>query len=272
MKPLLARLGVASLVIGALLIVAWYFIERAEKPRHTARDPRSTDKDAREALPQSASSVASERRSGAQSASRPRMSGVSAAAALQQIGEVSQRLMPDGYRGIFIGMPLADLRAVRGGIHRGRESSEGREIWEEDDPNGARVVYFLSTHGLLEQVQFMSRLDAVEELGPHFTALQRRYGAPTGVWDCPETEEAPPLRRITWRREGASLMEAVLMYGRTISVTLVVAPTEDIGAALQRSRCSPVQGPEQLAQFPVARELRGERSTFIREIRRDGGR
>jgi hypothetical protein len=67
------------------------------------------------------------------------------------------------------------------------------------------------------------------------------------------------------------MMEAVLIYGQTVSITLVVAPTEDIGAALQRSRCAPVQNAQQLAAFPVARELRGERSTFLREVHRDGG-
>ncbi|MFO0561131.1 MAG: hypothetical protein U0269_24145 [Polyangiales bacterium] len=258
MKELFVRLGGALAIIGALAGGTWWLINGGD-----GRSGASAASDA-------GASAQTEPEPDA-GASRPRVSGLTAAATLQQIGEASQRLLPDGYNGIFIGMRLSDLRAVRRGIQRSQQARAQGQLWEEDDHSGARVLYLLSQSELLEQVQFMSRLEGTSELAPHFTALQQRYGAPTGVWDCPETDEAPPLRRFTWRREGASMMEAVLIYGSTVSLTLVVAATEDIGAALQRSRCAPVQSAQQLAAFPVARELRGERSTFIRELPRDGG-
>jgi hypothetical protein len=257
-KELVVRLGAAIVVIGAMTAGVWLAIN--------ASDPPASSADAST----SASSAANETERDAGVAPR-RMSGNAAAAAMQQIGEASQRLLPEGYNGIFIGMSLRDLRQVRRAIQRSNQPRPNGQVWEEDDASGARVVYVLSSNELLEQVQFMSRLDNPDELGPHFSALQQRYGTPTGIWDCPETEEAPTLRRFTWRREGASMMEAVLIYGQTVSITLVVAPTEDIGAALQRSRCAPVQNAQQLAAFPVALELRGERSTFLREVHRDGG-
>jgi len=260
MKELFVRLGGALAIIGALTGGTWWLINGGD-----SRSGASAASDAGAAVP---AQTEPERDAGS---IRPRVSGLTAAATLQQIGEASQRLLPEGYNGVFIGMRLSDLRAVRRSIQRSQQARAQGQIWEEDDSSGARVLYLLSQSELLEQVQFMSRLEGPSELAPHFTALQQRYGAPTGVWDCPETDEAPPLRRFTWRREGASMMEAVLIYGNTVSLTLVIAPTEDIGAALQRSRCAPVQSAQQLAAFPVARELRGERSTFIRELPRDGG-
>lgn len=257
MKDLIVRLGGALIVIGALTAGAWWLIDGS------ASTTGSANADAGAGAPREAQGDAG--------ATRPRVSGLTAAATLQQIGEASQRLLPEDYNGIFVGMRLSELRTVRRGMQRSQQARAQGQLWEEDDSSGARVLYLISQSELLEQVQFMSRLEGTSELAPHFTALQQRYGAPTGVWDCPETDEAPPLRRFTWRREGASMMEAVLIYGNTVSLTLVVAATEDVGAALQRSRCAPVQSAQQLAAFPVARELRGERSTFIRELHRDGG-
>ena len=256
MRELVARLGVAFAVIGAMSGGVWWALNQGgpSQPSSAQRDASASDDASEAAEP------------------RARTTGVSAASALQSIGEASQRLLPEGYTGIFLGMQLRDLRQVRRAIQRSNTQRERGEVWEEDDAeSGARVVYVLTESGLLSQVQFMSQLENVEQLAPHFTALQRRYGSPTGIWDCPETEQTPPMRRFTWRREGASLMEAVLIHGNTISITLMVSPTEDIGAALQRSQCSPVQNAQQLASFPVARQLRGERTTFIREVHRDGG-
>ncbi|MBL8677777.1 MAG: hypothetical protein JNK05_01325 [Myxococcales bacterium] len=264
MKDLLTRLAGALVVIGAALGLGWWLLNRADGPSAGTTRDAGAPTQSREPVANGSNEP--------RDAGRRSMSGVSAAAELQRIGEQSQRLMPEGYRDIYVGMPLADLRRVRRTIQRSRATAAGGSLWEEDDPNGARVVYVVSEGNLVTQVQFMSRLDDPNGLGPHFAALQQTYGRPTGIWDCPETQEAPPLRRFTWRREGASLMEAVLIHGNTVSITLVVSPTEDIGAALQYSRCAPVQNADQLARFPVAGELRGERSTFVRELQRDAGR
>jgi hypothetical protein len=107
-------------------------------------------------------------------------------------------------------------------------------------------------------VQVLSRLVDVASLRGHFEALRARYGDPTGFWDCPEREDASPVRRITWRGEHATLMEAILVYGGRASVTLVVSANEDVARALAASACTPVTS-ETLARWPVARVLRGER-------------
>jgi hypothetical protein len=261
-KELVVRLAVATAVIGAMTTGAWWVINRPDTPASaTVADAGTGASTGTEATGNSDGD-----------AGRPRLSENQARSALQQIGEVSQRLMPDGYTNIFLGMPLPDLRAERRRIQRETEArADGQQVWAEDDPNGARVVYLVSQHGLLTQVQFMSRIEGTEGLAPHFAALQQKYGRPTGIWDCPETAESSPMRRFTWRREGASMMEAVLIHGQSVSITLVVTPTEDVATALQRSRCAPVQSAEQLERFPVAGELRGERTNFIREIRPDAG-
>jgi hypothetical protein len=49
-------------------------------------------------------------------------------------------------------------------------------------------------------------------------------------------------------------------------VTLVIAPNDDIARALQRSQCHPVRSPEEIARFPIATEIRGDRQDFVREV------
>ncbi len=193
---------------------------------------------------------------------------------LAQIAETSHGLMPEGFDRLYVSMPLDSLQRIRTSVRQEHgalaQRDDTQQVWAEDDPGGARVIYLVAPRSqLVTQVQFMSRLQHTEELGPHFRALQDRYGQPTGVWDCPETPTTSPMRRFTWRREGSSLMEAVLIYGSTIAITLIIAATEDIGAALRRGGCQPVQGNEALARFPVARELRGTQETFVRELHRD---
>jgi hypothetical protein len=253
-KELLVRLALALVVIGSLTAGAWWLVERGAGPAPDA----NRDGGVGSQVPADASPAA--------------MTEGQARSELQRIGEVSQRLMPEGYEQVFLGMSLQDLRAERRRIQRENEARpDGQQLWAEDDPSGARVVYLVSTRGLLTQVQFMSRIDGTDGLAPHFAALNQRYGRPTGIWDCPESADSSPVRRFTWRREGASVMEAVLIHGQSVSLTLIVSPTEDVGAALQRARCEPVRTPEQLQRFPVAGELRGARTNFVREVLRDAG-
>ncbi|MEI8254447.1 MAG: hypothetical protein WCJ30_02120 [Deltaproteobacteria bacterium] len=199
------------------------------------------------------------------------VTGRAAQAMLEQIARQSRGLMPEGYAGLYLSMPLDELRRLRPRIQRdGRPRPDAIEVWEEDDPNGAHVIYLVSpVASLLEQVQFASRLDDARQFPAHLQAVTARYGTPTGIWDCPQTEEASPVRRFTWRHEGASVMEATLIAGDRVAVTLVVASNEDIGNALTRSRCESVRTVEQLERLPVASEIRGERREFVREIVRD---
>jgi hypothetical protein len=204
----------------------------------------------------------------------PGTSAERAAAELRSIADASRSLMPEGYEGVYLSMPVAELHSTRPQARRNPEMRrrDGLEVWEEDDASGARVMYLVAIGAQrLAQVQFASQLTSTDQLRPHFEAMSHRYGRATGMWDCPETDEAPPLRRFTWRREGASVMEAVLIYGRSIGLTLIVAGNGDIGGALGRSRCHPVaRGDEE--RFPVAQQLRGEQRPLLRMLPpRDGG-
>lgn len=182
--------------------------------------------------------------------------------ALQAIAEDSARLMPGEFRGVWIGMDReALLRARRGArpVTRG-----GVSAFEEDTPDGAQVIWRMSpTAAVLTQAQFLSRLDNADQMLPHFAAMRARYGEPTGFWDCPESPDVAPIRRITWRGEHATVMEAVLVYRGGVSLTLVVAATDDVARALRRSACHPVTR-ETAAAWPVARELRGEQIPIVR--------
>ncbi len=179
--------------------------------------------------------------------------------ALQGIAAESTRWMPDDLRGAYLGMPLAELRSLRAGLHPARGAQAEAPLWEETLASGARVIAHVAPRlDVLVKVQVLSRLDDVAALRGHFEALRARYGEPTGFWDCPERADASPVRRITWRGEHASLMEAILVYGGRASVTLVVSANEDVARALAASACTPVTS-ETLARWPVARVLRGER-------------
>ena len=179
--------------------------------------------------------------------------------ALDGIATESARWMPAELRGIYLGMTVTELRTVRPAMHEGRGSRADAPLWEETLASGARVVAQVAPRApVLVKVQVLSRLEEVAALRGHFEALRARYGDPTGFWDCPERADASPVRRITWRGERLTLMEAILVYGGGASVTLVVSTSDDVARALGASACSPVTA-ETLARWPIARVLRGER-------------
>lgn len=178
---------------------------------------------------------------------------------LREIAEESARWMPDELRGVYVGMPLVELQRVRPRLRPGRASRPEAPHWEETLDGGARVVVQVAPRiDVVLKVQVLSRLEDVTALRGHFEALRSRYGDPTGFWDCPERDDASPVRRITWRGARTTLMEAILVYGGGASVTLVVSANDDVARALAASACTPVTQ-ETLAHWPIARVLRGER-------------
>ncbi len=183
----------------------------------------------------------------------------SARVALTEIATESVRWMPDELHGVYLGMTVAALRATRPGMHEGRGSRADAPLWEETLASGARVVAQVAPRApVLVKLQVLSRLEQVAALRGHFEALRARYGNPTGFWDCPESADSSPVRRITWQGERVTLMEAILVYGGGASVTLVVSANEDVARALGASACVPVTA-DTLARWPIARVLRGER-------------
>jgi hypothetical protein len=183
--------------------------------------------------------------------------------ALQGVANRSHALMPPGFEALWLAMPVEDLRRLR---PRASPAQGMDTHLEETTEEGARVVYLTAPPGIVTQVQFLSRLTSTEELLPHFQALRARYGEPTGFWDCPEAPDRSPVRRITWRREHASVMEAILVYAGRVSVTLVVAATGDVASALARSQCRPVTR-QSLDAWPVAQELRGRQTPLTPTMR-----
>lgn len=179
--------------------------------------------------------------------------------ALAGIAAESARWMPDELRGVYLGMSVAELRRARPAMREGRGGRTDAPLWEETLESGARVVAQVAPRpSVLVKVQMLSRLEDVGALRGHFEALRARYGDPTGFWDCPERETVSPVRRITWRGERVTLMEAILVYGGGASVTLVVSANDDVARALTASACTPVTSAT-LARWPIARVLRGER-------------
>lgn len=170
---------------------------------------------------------------------------------VRKLAEESATLMPEMLRGVALGMLVQEVKAVRPGMARSTSKSDPQlVIWEEHLPNGAQVLYgFLREAERLLQVQVLSQVPDADAIGQHLSAMSQRYGTPTGVWDCPQTEGVP-TRRFTWRKTHVTVADIFLVYPAGASITLFIAPTDTMGNSLQRSRCAPVPR-ERIAEFPV---------------------
>jgi len=164
----------------------------------------------------------------------------------------SAGLMPPGLGPVALGMHRDEVRRLRRAMEPGRTQGDPDKIFfEEQLPNGASVMYGFQKRGLrLTQIQVLSLLPNVEALGPHLVAMNETYGSPTGVWDCPDAEGVP-TRRFTWRRSLVTVADVFLIFRGRISVTFYLAPSEVIGASLQRARCTPVPR-DRIGEFPIA--------------------
>lgn len=174
--------------------------------------------------------------------------------ALAQLREASAPEIPEVIAGVTLAMTIDEVRAAR------RDASirpstarhdDGLHFFEEDLPNGARVMYGLDDETeRLAQVQILSLVPTVQAIAPHLAAMHERYGPPTGVWDC-EPEGALPTRRFSWRREHVAVADVILVYGDRVSITLYVTTPQRMGASIYRSSCRPTPT-DQIERFPTA--------------------
>lgn len=219
--PALIFLGFALLVAGVVLYL---------------RVSEAAEEDARRAL--------DARHAAEQRASAERL--------LERVREESVALVPPMLRGVQLGMSERELAVVRPASARDPRNRDPDMLFRTENlPNGASVVYGLELRSLrLAQLQVLSLLPSASALGQHLTAMNETYGRPTGYWDCPDTGGVP-TRRFTWRKSALTVMDVFLIYRGRVSLTLYLAPTESIGASLQRSHCRPVP-PADFERFPVA--------------------
>jgi hypothetical protein len=174
--------------------------------------------------------------------------------ALAELREASAPEIPDVIHGVTLAMTLEEVRAARpdANVHASTaHHDEGLHFFEEDLPNGARVMYgFDDETDRLAQIQILSLVPTVNAITPHLAAMHERYGPPTGVWDC-EPEGALPTRRFSWRRERVAIADVLLVYGDRVSITLYVTTPERMGASIYRSSCHPTPT-DQIERFPTA--------------------
>lgn len=171
----------------------------------------------------------------------------------EELSEESTELLHDVLPGVALGASLDAVRAARapGTIAASTSHADpGFELYEEQMPNGAEVVYgFDEGSHQLARVQVLSMLPTLEGLAPHLTAMHERYGAPSGIWDCADAGGIS-TRRFTWRRSHVGLADIVLLYGTRISLTLYVTSNEQMSASLRRAGCAPM-APDAIEQFPT---------------------
>lgn len=170
--------------------------------------------------------------------------------------EESTALMPEALSGVALGMTVEEVRATGHRIDPTppRPPAPGAPVlamYEERLQNGAQIMFgFSEETGHLQQVQVLSLLPRLEAISLHLQAMNERYGTPSGVWDCPDTQGLP-TRRFTWRHAQTAISDVFLVYNGRASVTLYIATPETIGTSLRMSHCTPVPR-ERLDQFPTA--------------------
>ena len=219
--PALAFLGIALLAAG--VVVSMRMAEAAEEDARHAADERH----------------AAEQR-------------VRAEQLIERVRDESTALIPGALRGVQIGMHERELQTIRPRSIRDPRNRDPNMLFRTEDlPNGASVVYGLDIRSLrVVQLQVLSLLPSASALAPHLTTMNETYGRPTGYYDCPDTGGVP-TRRFTWRKSTLTVMDVFLIYRGRVSLTLYIAPTESIGASLQRSVCRPVSEAD-FERFPVA--------------------
>lgn len=172
---------------------------------------------------------------------------------LEELRTESGELMPEVVDGVALGMTLEEVRGLRH-TRMSRSSAAhdpGLSLFMERLPTGSEVMYlFDDATDRLVQVQVLSMMPRVEAIAPHLTAMNERYGTPTGVWDCPATGDVP-TRRFTWRRAQTTVSDVFLIYEERVSVTLYVTTSERMEVSLRRSACRPVAAAD-IGTFPVA--------------------
>lgn len=169
----------------------------------------------------------------------------------RKLGEESAELMPEAVEGAALGMTkqeLVEARPAASPSSRGHD--DPTKSWmEEPLEGGAKALYgFEPVSKRLVRIQVMSRLPKVDAIKPHLTAMNERYGTPTGVWRCPNTGGVPTLR-FTWRRNVTAIADILLIHTGGISLTYDIAPSETIGNSLRKADCRPTS-PEDLEKFP----------------------
>ena len=178
-----------------------------------------------------------------------------AARARERQREESQSLMPEPVANLSLGMTVEEVRAAGHDIHppQGRQADERMHLrlFEERLANGAQIMFgFSDSTGNLMQIQLMSLLPQLDAIPVHLSAMNERYGTPSGIWDCPDTEGVP-TRRFTWRHAHTAIADVFLVYNNRASLTLYIATPETIQRSLQMSQCTPVPR-ERLDNFPTA--------------------
>jgi hypothetical protein len=166
----------------------------------------------------------------------------------------SQQALPNTLAGVYIGMDVTQLKSVRVRAAPNQKSVDDPAyiVYGESLPNRSRAMYFFDKRSLaLAKVQVAEQLPGIEAIQERINTNATRYGAATGVWDCPNQAGSHlATRRLSWTRDPVGVEDVYLVVGQTALATLYVAPSQLITAELKAARC--VTTPEgRLTFFPV---------------------
>lgn len=174
-------------------------------------------------------------------------------AQMEPLRHASEELMPDLLEGVRLGITLAELQEVRNVVPKQDAQGEVMDMYEEMLSSRSQVVYAVDGElDVLMRIQIMSSIPP-RAVAPHLEAMVARYGAPTGIWNCPATGAGGiPMRRFTWRGSAVTVQDILLIHPGGVSQTLYIASTESIAASLRISHCARVRSREELDALPIA--------------------
>jgi hypothetical protein len=162
--------------------------------------------------------------------------------------------LPKELSGVYLGMDLAELRRARPAAKVNAEAEEPLYfVYDERLPSKSRAVYQVRKSDLaLEKLQVASQLPGgVDDIEARVAAHSARYGAVTGIWDCPDRGRVYlATRRFTWQVEDIALMDVYLIIGENVSATLYAAPQAAIVQSLKGAACVATHD-NGLTSFPV---------------------
>jgi hypothetical protein len=172
-----------------------------------------------------------------------------------ELAQASRSRLPADLAGVFLGMDEDALKAARPSARRHpRSDAPDYYVYHERRSPAGQVLYlFQRSTQRLARVQLAEQLPDDAALPVRIQRLQQRFGAPSGIWDCPMVAGQLPTRRFSWTRGGAGdlgIMDVVLLLGPRVLATTYFGEIGDIQGSLRSAGCVPTP-PERLSKFPA---------------------
>jgi hypothetical protein len=143
---------------------------------------------------------------------------------LKQLKDASLKILPESYRGIWLGISEQEFAKARNGarFQPGRSDPDERKWYKEVDKSGVNVWYGIDREtSSLVVIQFANSIPSWKMFSEHATLLMEKYGTDYELYQCPSGDPKYKMTRLLWAKQPVSIMEAVLEADNAIAVTML---------------------------------------------------